>query len=265
MSFSFIQISDHHLFERDDVLLRGFNNAYSFRKVLRHIAEHNAPRADFMVTTGDIVHNGTDAEYGATFERLNLEPEAIDPPGPHRVSGEGLPQLPMYFLPGNHDPRPAFFRNLFPQAGPREWCNAAFTHKGIQFVCIDFGGVNKGVAYPEALSFLAGALEANMPTIVLSHHPVVRVGAKWLDEYVADDVGKFWDVVRGKNVLGVFTGHFHMTYEQVVENIPVYGLRATTFQFVLYPQPLFALLSPQYRVVTVDGATITIDTVEVEL
>lgn len=267
MSFSFIQIADHHLRERDEELTRGYNTAFAFREVLKHIAANAASRSDFMVTTGDIVDVGTDAEYQATFRRLGLEFNAVEPPGPHFVSGQGLPRLPMYFLPGNHDPRAVYFRNLFPKAALREWNNVSFVHKGVQFVCQDWGAANKGVAYPESLEHLANALSTGAPTIILSHHPVVRVGAEWLDDFLADDVGKFWEIVRGKNVLGIFTGHLHMTYEQVVDGISVRGLRATTFQFAQLPTRYFCLQPPHYRLVTVDEVTkaVTTEIVEVVL
>lgn len=265
MSFSFLQISDHHLRERDDMLSRGYNTAYAFCRVLRHIAGHNAARTDFLVTTGDLVDNGTDAEYRAAFERLQLEFHASAPPGPHFVSGEGLPRLPMYFLPGNHDPRDAFFRNLYPHAPPRAWNNASFMHKGIQFLTVDFGPATKGVAHPEMLEFLERALAANAPAIIFSHHPVVRVDTPWLDEFLADDVEKFWDAVRGKNVLAVLTGHLHMTYQEQVETIPVLGLRATTFQFARGAEKLFCLQPPHYRLVTVQDNEITSELYEVEL
>lgn len=265
MSFSFIQISDHHLRERDEMLTRGYNTAYAFRRVLQHIAQHHAARADFLVTTGDVVDEGTDAEYRAACARLQLEVHASEPPGPHFVSGEGLARLPMYFLPGNHDPRDAYFRNMFPNAAPREWNNVAFVHQDIQFVCVDWGAANKAVAYPEMLQFLAQHLDQGAPTIILSHHPVVRVGAQWLDNFLADEIEKFWNVVRGKNVLGIFTGHLHQTYEKVVETIPVYGLRATTFQFALQDEKLFCLQPPHYRLVTVQENRITSEMFEVEL
>lgn len=265
MSLTFIQIADHHLRERDDDLTRGYNTAYAFRRALEHMAQNATARADFLVTTGDIVDLGTDAEYQAAFRRLGLEPDATEPPGPHLVSGQGLPRLPMYFLPGNHDPRPVYFKNLFPNAAPREWNNVSFVQKGIQFVCIDFGAANKGVVYPEMLEFLEAALSTNSPTIIFSHHPVVRVGADWLDDFLADEVGKFWEIVRGKNVLGIFSGHVHMTYEQVVEGIPVYGLRATTFQFAQLPTRYFCLQPPHYRLVTVDAGQISTKLFDVEL
>lgn len=265
MQFSFIQIADHHLPERDDMLTRGYNTAYAFRRVLRHIAEHHAPRADFLVTTGDLVDAGTDAEYRALCERLKLEFHATEPPGPHFVSGEGLPRLPMYFLPGNHDPRAVYFRALFPDAVPREWNNVAFTHKGIQFVCVDWGAENKAAARPEMLEFLAQQLRTDAPSIILSHHQVVPLDAEWLDAFLADEIEEFWDTVRGKNVLAILSGHVHQTYERVVENIPVYGLRATTFQFALQNEKLFCLQPPHYRIVTVHENRVESEIIPVEL
>lgn len=266
MSFSFIQIADHHLRERDDMLSRGFSTAYSFRRVLEHIAEHDAHGADFLLTTGDLADQGTDAEYRATFERLHLEPEATEPPGPHRVSGHGLPRLPMYFLPGNHDPRAVFFRNLFPNAAPRTWNNVGFVHKGIQFICVDWGAENKAVAHPEMLDFLDGALDRDLPSVILSHHQVVLLHAAWLDAFLADDVESFWRIVRAKkNVLGILSGHVHQTYETAKDGIPVCGLRATTFQFALQNEKLFCLQPPHYRVVTIEDNKLTTEIVEVTL
>lgn len=263
--FSFIQISDHHLRETDALLSRGFSTGYAFRRVLRRIAEQQAHGADFIVTTGDLVETGTDAEYQSARERLALEPLALEPPGPHLVSGEGLPHLPMYFLPGNHDPRPAFFRNLFPSSPSRARMNVAFEHQGIQFLCVDWGDQNRAVAYSDMLDFLARALESDQPTIILSHHAVTRVGVPWLDAFLADDLEKFWEVVRGRRVLAIFTGHLHATYEAFAHGIAVFGLRATTFQFALQNDKLFCLQPPHYRVVTIEDATLTTELFEVPL
>ena len=53
MSFSFVQITDHHLCDTETLLLQGYSPAYAFRTVMRHIAEHVASHIDFLVTTGD--------------------------------------------------------------------------------------------------------------------------------------------------------------------------------------------------------------------
>jgi hypothetical protein len=48
MTFSFVQITDHHLSTSEDALVRGFSPAYAFRAVLRHIAENVADTIDFI-------------------------------------------------------------------------------------------------------------------------------------------------------------------------------------------------------------------------
>jgi hypothetical protein len=56
-----------------------------------------------------------------------------------------------------------------------------------------------------------------------------------------------------------------MTLEQTVENIPVFGLRSTAFQFALQDHPLFCLLPPHYRLFTVEDGTLTAKVFEVRL
>jgi 3',5'-cyclic AMP phosphodiesterase CpdA len=269
MAFSFIQITDHHLRETAEQLTFGFSTDYAFRTVLRHIAERDASRADFIVTTGDLVNTGTDAEYQRVRRLLGLR-EASAAPGPQLATVEGMRDMPMYFLPGNHDPREAFMRNMFPQPGvtyaPPAHMNCAFKHKGIQFVCIDWGPDNKAVLYPHMLEFLKERLADNAPTIILTHHAFTPLGIPRLDSFLPDDLDKFVDVVSGRNVLAIFHGHFHATYETSVAGIPVYGLRATTFGFAANGDAMYYVLqSPHYRVVTVNGQTVTTEIVKVEL
>lgn len=202
-SFAFVQITDHHLRESESLLIYGYSTAWAFRKVMRHIAEHVAERVDFIVTTGDLVHSGSDAEYESVRRMLGLRGGA-DAPGPHRVSIEGLQEFPMYFLPGNHDSRPGFFRHLFPLTQPMRLMNVAFEHKGVRFICLDWGPQTKAVAYPEMLDFLSQALRTEMPAILLMHHHVAPIGCRWLDEFIADDVAAFWEIVAGHNILGIF-------------------------------------------------------------
>jgi len=51
MSFSFIQITDHHLREAADQLTFGYSTDYAFRTVLRHIA---LPGSDFAQEIGAV-------------------------------------------------------------------------------------------------------------------------------------------------------------------------------------------------------------------
>ena len=262
--FSFIVIADHHLRESEALLNRGYSTAHAFRAVMRHIAEHAASRADFIVTLGDLVDAGTDAEYQHVRGMLGIR-EVSAAPGPQRVNLEGLRELPMYFLPGNHDRRAQFLANMFPLGEPCELMNVAFTHGGVQFLCLDWGAQNQAIAYPETLEFLARALHSGAPSVLLTHHHVARVGVGWLDAFLADDVEKFWETIAGRNVLGIFCGHIHATYEKRISDIPVFGTRATCFQFALQEDKLFCLQPPHYRVVTLRDGKLTTAIYEVNL
>ncbi|MFQ5794700.1 MAG: metallophosphoesterase [Candidatus Bipolaricaulia bacterium] len=112
MSFSFVQITDHHLCESEMMLPHGFSPAHAFRAVMRHIAENVATRADFIVTTGDLIEPASDAAYKTLCRMLGVESGSGSAPGPLFVSIEGLREFAMYFLPGNHDDRDGFFRYM---------------------------------------------------------------------------------------------------------------------------------------------------------
>src|SRR6185312_3430642 len=96
----------------------------------------------------------------------------------------------------------------------------------------------KATLHPETLDFLKQALRAATPAILLIHHQVVPLQARWMDQFLADDMDKFWGALAGHQVLGILSGHLHTSYERLVNNIPVYGLRATVFQFAVQDEPL---------------------------
>lgn len=265
MDFSFIQITDHHLGPTEHSYNHGYATAWALRRVMDHIALHNAWGADFLITTGDLVNAGTDDEYGFARRFLSIEGTA-HPPGPLSVSWGALRRFPAHFIPGNHDPREAFYRNLFPTAtpGPRpvpdpgRVMNAAFEHKGVQCLYLDWGIHHRtGEVTPETLHFLREKLAARTPTIIFLHHHPIPVGIKWLDDALPERIQEFWDVAAAGRVLGVLFGHTHATVETIVRGIPVLGLRSTNFQFAPADQPLFCLLPPHYRVVSVSSGMLT--------
>jgi 3',5'-cyclic-AMP phosphodiesterase len=281
--FSFVQITDHHLREHESDLTFGFSSAYAFRATLRHVAQRAAGRADFVVTTGDLVNGGSASEYQAARALLGIH-ESSAPPGPQRVNVEGLREMPMYFLPGNHDPRDVFFRCMFPDSTEAATTsqpallqlqrsrsspllmNAAFTHKGIRFICLDWGGENRAVAHPAMLEFLAKSLEDGTPAILLMHHAVVPIGIARLDSFLPADLAQFADFVRDRSVLAIFSGHVHATYEARIAGIPVFGLRSTTFSFAPDSDKLlYVLRPPHYRIVTVRDGHVTTEIVEVAI
>ena len=267
-SFSFIHISDHHLPAAETTLVRGFSPVYAFRAVMKHIAENVAARADFIVSTGDLVDPGSRDAYQFVCQMLNLR-LVSDLPGPQLVSIEGLQDHAMYFLPGNHDDREFFFNHLYRSIPHTGLMNITFQHKGVQFICLDWGMQAKAVASPELFAFIRQALEAELPSVILTHHHVIPIGVHWLDKFLADDIDQFWAAVADPGVsykvLGVISGHVHITYEEQVSGIPVLGVRSTAFPFSRTDEPLITLQPPHYRHVTIQDGILTSQIYEVPL
>jgi 3',5'-cyclic AMP phosphodiesterase CpdA len=279
MAFSFVQVTDHHLTSSESVLTRGFSTNYSFRAVMQHIAEYAGAKADpggmapsFIVSTGDLGEKDPPGAYRAIGQLLRARMEPIGMPGPLTVSLAGTGETPMYFLPGNHDDLAVMSRCLFtgneqprPTSDHPDRLNTWFEVGGVRFVWLDWGREAKASSTPEMFDFLSLALGEGRPAVILTHHHVAPIGVAWLDGFIADDVHRFWEIVRHKHVLGVLSGHVHMTTERVVEGIPVLTLRSTAFQFARQARPLLTLEPPHYRLVTIDGDVLTSKVFEVAL
>lgn len=268
MTFSFVQITDHHLCETEALLLQGYSPAYALRQLIRHIAAHVGSSIDFLVTTGDLVDDPSATSYENVVQMLQLQ--AVSPaPGPARITLEGLQKFPLYLLPGNHDDRTRFFHYLFADAPSMSRMNVSFQHKGVQFICLDWGTQGPAQAGPELPAYLAGCLQKDIPSIILMHHHLVAVGCRWLDAFLpaGETSQAFWELIANhqKNILGIFCGHAHVTYERIIHGVPVFGLRSTAPQPVLQDEPLLCLQPPHYRLITVQDTFLTTRIFEVPL
>jgi Icc protein len=261
MTLRFAQITDHHLAEGD--LLWGYSTGHALRAVLRHIAEHAGP-LDFVVSTGDLTEHASDAEYRGFLDTIGAEPAGVFP-GPLLARGQGLPGVPLYALPGNHDARPTLLRCLFPDSPPAERLHASFERGGVRFVCVDWGAANKAQSSPDLPGFLEAVLDGT-PAVILMHHHVVPMGHPHLDALIPDDVAVFAERVAGRGVLAILSGHTHATFERELAGVPILGLRSTCFQFAPTEGPLLRCLQPpHYRVVSIAGGALRSEIVEVPL
>ena len=258
--FSFIQVTDHHLLESEDALRDGFCPGHAMRMVMRHISEHIAEKADFIISTGDLVEPDTDATYQGALKLLGIHsPAAL--PGPQRINIEGLQDFPMYFLPGNHDKRDMFTHYLFPNSNAPTLYNFTFEHKGVQFVFMDWGPETQAHFFPETHEFLVKALQSDLPSVIACHQHVKKIGSRWLDNFLADNLAEFWDVVADprvkEKVLAILCGHVHITYEDEYKGVPILGLRSTAYPFAKTDDPLVILADPHYRYIRVQDGILT--------
>lgn len=258
--FSFIQITDHHLLESEEAHRLGFIPGYALRMVMRHIAQNTAAKADFIISTGDLVEPPTEAAYACAIQLLGYSPSATLP-GPQKVNTEGLRDYPMYFLPGNHDDRAMMARCLFPGTTPPALYNFSFEHKGVQFVFMDWGPESKAVFAPETRRFLTQALKSPLPSVIVCHQHVKKIGSRWLDSFLADDIDEFWNIVTAPNVkkkiLGILCGHVHITYEDEYQGIQILGLRSTAYPFAKTDDVTILLAPPHYRFVSIQNGILT--------
>lgn len=264
-AFSFVHISDHHLFESENLFEYGFSTTYAFRQVLRHISRNVIQEADFLVTTGDVAKTPSAKTYQYVSQLLQARSTSALPPCQLLISPEDLQDFPMYVLPGNLDDRDNFYRHLLQHTLQTPLMNFVFEHKGVRFVCLDWGPQAKAIGSSELFSFLATALQTELPLIMFMHHHITPVGIQWMDDFLADNVGDFLSLTVEKNILGIFCGHTHCTYETTVQGIPVYGVRSTAPQFVPQAEPLLCLETPHYRLVSVDNDVLTTKIYEVPL
>jgi 3',5'-cyclic AMP phosphodiesterase CpdA len=258
--FSFIQITDHHLLESEEQLRDGFCPGHAMRMVMRHISDTVADKADFIISTGDLVEPDTDATYQCAVKLLGIKsPAAL--PGPQRINVEGLYNYPMYFLPGNHDKREMFTRYLFSKSQPPSLYNFTFLHKGIQFVFMDWGSESKAFFFPETREFLEQALRAEGPSVIVCHQHVKKIGSRWLDAFLADNLDEFWEVVADPRVkdrvLAILCGHVHITYEDEYQGIPILGLRSTAYPFAKTDEFQLILAPPHYRFISIQNGILT--------
>ncbi len=257
MSLRFLQITDHHLGPDAAAVNRGYATAWALERVLDAIAAAGSHDADFLLCTGDLVNAGTDAEYAFARRLFGIEPAGAAP-GPLTLSRGGLEGLPAYLVPGNHDPRDVFVRNLFPDTVPAPHLDLSWRVGETAFVFLDLGTSGRmGVLRDASLELLDRVLTERRPTVVVLHHHPVKVGIPWLDVAVPQGIDRLWGRLQSGHVLGVLFGHTHASVEREVHGVPVLGLRSTCFQFVACPEPLYVIQPLHYRLITVGPRTLT--------
>jgi len=260
-----LQLTDHHVGRDAAAVNRGYATSWALDRVLTAIAAAGGHGADFLLCTGDLVDLGEDEAYAHACALYGVAP-AGRPPGPLTIARPGLAGLPAYFVPGNHDPRAAWTRNLFPEGEGAERMHLAWTVGDLQFVFVDQGnGGRAGSLDEEGLAFLDRALAGGRPTVLVLHHHPVAVGIPWLDAALPEGVERLWAVAARGRVVGVLFGHAHLSVERRVDGIPVLGLRSTSFQFGGVERPTFLIQPLQYRLLTYDERGLRSELFEVPL
>lgn len=213
------QITDLHLPEHAGTRVAGVDADDSLRRVLRHMPGGAPRRPDLILATGDIADTGAATAY-------------------RRFQGHMLETgLPAFGLPGNHDD-PATLSEVWRGHLP-PWIDTP----AWRIILLDstLPGQDAGRLGAQKLSLLGAALKsAPAHVLVVVHHHPVPVRSQWLDRYMLQDAGAFFECLgESERVRAVLCGHVHQEcdgwYRGLHEGrdtaIRVLASPSTAFQF----------------------------------
>lgn len=191
------QISDMHI-RAEGKLLYGRVDTPAY--LARAVAHLNAldPRPDIVLATGDLVDRGLPEEY-AHLRKL-LAPL----------------EIPVHFIPGNHDARDAM-RAAFPDHAylpPSGFLQYTIEDLPVRLIALDtlVDGKNHGALCAERLDWLEARLgEGERPTVLFMHHPPFECGITAFDNArLNEGEERLAELVRRHgNVERVMCGHVH--------------------------------------------------------
>lgn len=191
-------LSDPHMRPTGELYQDLVDSNAMFDAAVRHLNALD-PAPDLVIITGDIVDQGTPAEY----EHARIALAAI--------------RQPVLMLPGNHDDREAL-RSAFPDhrylpaTGPLHFAMGDEGPVRIIGLDVTIPGEYHGEASEEACSWLEARLleEPKRPTLVLVHQPPFESGIACIDAY------NCWEGARLAAVLSahpqverLLCGHVH--------------------------------------------------------
>ncbi len=191
-------ISDMHVQPAGTLLFGKIDTNAALARVVDHLNAMR-PEVDVVLVTGDIVNDGTDAEYAEAARQL------------------GRLAAPVFPILGNHDSRSALreaFTHLsFLQDGP--FVQYAVEDHPVRIVALDtmVEGAPHGALCAQRLRWLDETLAAaaERPTIVMMHHPPVVTGIEHMDEMrCLEGAEALGDIIeRNLQVERVLCGHMH--------------------------------------------------------
>lgn len=184
-----------------------FDNNKSFEKETdlyeKAVAKINILHPDFVVITGDLVHDPNSAAQLNEFKRITAKIN---------------PKIPVYYTPGNHDlgqnPDVASLKKYKTNFGDDKF---SFEHKGSSFIGFNSSLIKARMEKPEQdqYNWLVKKLKRSQKAqhiVLFCHYPFFN---KTVDEPTAysnidqEFRGKYLDFFKDNKVNALFTGHYH--------------------------------------------------------
>ncbi len=194
-----VQISDLHMAPMGQKTLGVAPMADNLALCIKRI-NLLTPKADLVMITGDITHDGTRAEAECAARLLRQL------------------RAPYYLIPGNHDDRAVLWSVFGGTACPERsggFLNYVIETGEMRLIALDsvMAGASGGEICDTRANWLAARLDEapGHPTAIFMHHPPVRLGVCETDLDGFAGAGRLGDIIAGHaNIEGVYCGHTHM-------------------------------------------------------
>lgn len=245
---TFVHLTDLHIGdpETDDHL---FSDTRETLDSILRLVGGIEPRPRFLVASGDLSNRG-DAE---SYAHLKDAMAALD--------------LPVVYALGNHDTREGFYRGM---VGRENDLDAPYYHDlvvhGIHIITLDSStpGYIGGSIEPDQFAWLAETLDrhVDLPKLIVSHHPP-SLGegpdpAHWRT-ILHEDSLRLADMLKGRNVLGILSGHIHHDRVSIWHGIPVIvGTGQHAASDILQPDVLRMVRGSSFGLGTIRKSGLTI-------
>ncbi|MES9825396.1 MAG: 3',5'-cyclic-AMP phosphodiesterase [Candidatus Thiodiazotropha endolucinida] len=214
-SLNLLQLTDSHLYADPSRSLLGINTLETFDQVLAQALQETG-NPDFILATGDLVHDASDTGYKRLLGRLQLT------------------EIPTYCLPGNHD-IPGKMKQILNQDNVH--CIPSVQTKGWSLIFLDStiahsDGGRIDESQLELLSVLLRAHPDKHTMICMHHHPV-PVGSRWMDTMVLENPDALFKLIDANpQVQAVICGHIHQAFDTEYRGVRLMGSPSTCVQFI---------------------------------
>lgn len=207
-----LQVSDLHLQQEPDQLMRGENVEQRFLKVLQALQQESA---DLLLLTGDLSHHAP-----AAYPRLCEYLRSLN--------------YPACWIPGNHDLPGEMYAQAQPDLGRKVVELGNWKILLLDSTAQPDGRGSGALSEPE-LDFLSTELEESSPqqhVLIVLHHNPVSVSSRWQDEIGLANADQFWSLLDCyPQVRGVLFGHVHQSWHLQRGSVQLFSVPATAPQF----------------------------------
>lgn len=245
----FVQLTDTHVRKQydkeglDAVLGNLPTPADNVKKILQNT---DWAKTDFVVITGDLVHEGTCEDY--RFLKNLIEEEV---PSDKKV---------LYVL-GNHDKKEAFYEAIFEKKEATSYYYVEYVD-GYRLIVLDSAIPDKeaGTISAEQLEWLEKVLEepSEKGSMIFVHHPLFWSGDKTFPMEVTNSE-EVMEVLKGTDVFAIFSGHTHQNATNVKEGMKQYTSDSSAFSLTVQNKSEIAFIDKVgYLKAAVEGQNVTV-------